>query len=308
MENRIAIKMFSDKQARYFISLCATGSFSRTAESFNVSRQVISKSIASMEEQLGLKLLDRNGQRAALTEAGSLVNEYLADELARFDILAEKLGNLKNKSAVGLTIGFQDFMSVGTDMSGFLRSANQKYGISIELKRYSPANLFKRLVNKRLDMIVVAERYAVNIDQFAKLRLGKKSTFLVVSARHPKAKPGATLADFRNEPLIADILEGESKAEFNARIQKESASYGLTPSYIIDEPNWDSAYMNVRMGRGVMISAASSRFFNTEGTLTYDTGAKDAILCLWRKDSRQEEAAGYAKFLKKIIGGASVDF
>jgi len=300
--------MFSDKQTRYFISLSSTYSFSRTAENYNVSRQVISKSIASMEEQLGLRLFDWNGRRAVLTKAGSLVYEYLTDEIARFDILKEKLGNIISKEAGSLTIGFHDFMSVGTDMQGFLKSANEKYGVTIELKRYSPSNLFKRLASKRLDMIVVSERYAVNTEQFAKLRLGERSTFLIVSVRHPKAKPGATLMDFKNEPLIADILEGESKTEFNARIQKESLSYGLDPVSIIDEPNWDSAYMNVRMGRGVMISAASSRFFNTEGTLTYDTGAKDAILCLWRKDSHQEEAAGYAKFLKKIMGGASVDF
>jgi len=300
--------MFSDKQTRYFISLSSTNSFSRTAENYNVSRQVISKSIASMEEQLGLRLFDRNGQRAVLTKAGSLVYEYLTDEIARFDILKEKLSNIKSKEAGSLTIGFHDFMSVGTDMQGFLKSANEKYGVTIELKRYSPSNLFKRLANKRLDMIVVSERYAVDTEQFAKLRLGERSTFLIVSVRHPKAKPGATLMDFKNEPLIADILEGENKAEFNARIKKESVSYGLDPVSIIDEPNWDSAYMNVRMGRGVMISTASSRFFNTEGTITYDTGAKDAILCLWRKGSQQEEAYEYAKFLKKIIGGETVDF
>jgi len=299
--------MFSDKQTKYYISLCASGSFSRTAESFNVSRQVISKSIASMEAALGQKLFDRNGQRAVLTKAGALVNEFLADELARFDILKEKLGNIHSKEAGSLTIGFHDFLSVGAEMPGFLQSANRKYGVTIELKRYSPATLFKRLESKRLDMIVVSERYAAGVDQFAKLRLAKRSTFLIVSVRHPKAKKDATFADFKNEPLIADILEGESKAEFNIRMQKESASYGLTPSGIIDEPNWDSAYMNVRMGRGVMISAASSRFFNTEGTLTYDTGAKDALLCLWRKDSHQEEAGEYAKFLKKIIGGEDVD-
>jgi len=295
--------MFSNKQTRYFISLCDSGSFSRTAENFNVSRQAISKSIASMEEALEQRLFDRNGQRVEPTKSGALLNEFLTDELARFDILKEKLGNIHSKDAGSMTIGFHDFMSAGSEMPEYLQSANRKYGVSIELKRYSPATLFKRLESKRLDMIVVSERYAVNTDQFAKLRLTERSTFLIVSVRHPKARPDATIKDFINEPLIADILEGESKAEFNDRMQKESASYGLTPSCIIDEPNWDSAYMNVRMGRGVMISVASSRFFNTEGTLTYDTGVKDEILCLWRKDSHQEEAAEFAKYLKRIMGG-----
>ena len=300
--------MFSDTKTKYFISLGATGSFSRTAEQYGVSRQVISKSIAAIEEQLGARLFDRSGQRAVLTKAGALVHEFLADELARFDILKEQLANIKSKDAANLTIGFHDFLSVDTDMSGILKYANKKYGVTVELKRYAPAALFKRLAGKRLDMIVVAERHATDIGRYEALKLGERPTYLIVASHHPKATPDATLADFRNEPLFADILEGESKQEFNARIQKECESYGLAPARIVEEPNWDSAYMNVRMGRGVMISAASSRFFNTEGTRSYDTGARDSILCLWRKGARQKEAVEYAGFLKKIAGGMSVDF
>ena len=300
--------MFSDTKTKYFISLGSTGSFSRTAEQYGVSRQVISKSIAAIEEQLGARLFDRNGQRATLTKAGALVHEFLTDELARFDILKEQIADIKSKDAGSLIIGFHDFLSVDADMSGFLKYANQKYGVTVELKRYSPAALFKRLAGRRLDMIVVAKRHAAGADRFETLELGERPTILIVSARHPKAKPGAALSDFQNEPLFADILEGESKQEFSSRIREESAICGLTPAEIVEEPNWDSAYMNVRMGRGVMLSAASSRFFNTEGIRVYDTGARDTILCLWRKGSHQKEAVEYAGFLKKIAGGMSVDF
>jgi len=300
--------MFSEKQTQYFIYLCSSGSFSRTAEKYKVSRQVISKSIASMEEQLGLRLFDRRGRQALLTRAGVMLHEFLIDEKVRFDILKEQFDNLMSRDAGSLIIGFHDFMPVGTDMQGFLQSANQKYGVTIELKRYPPATLYKRLVSKRLDMIVVSERYLINIEQFSVLRLGERSTFLIVSARHPKASPDATWADFKNEPLIAEILDGETKAEFVTRIQKEISAYGFMPVEIIDEPNWDSAYMNVRMGRGVMISGESSRFFNTNTTHVYDTGSKEAILCIWRKGEHEKNIAELARFLKKVTGGDAVDF
>jgi len=300
--------MFSDNQIKYFISLGSTGSFTRTAEKYNVSRQAISKAIAAIEEQLGLRVFDRSGQRVVLTKAGVLLHEFLVDELGRVDILKEKLNSIKNMDAESLTIGFHDFLPVGIDMSSFLKTSNQKYKVAIELKRYSPAALFRRLAGRRLDMIVVVERYAAPADQYEKLKIGERSTFLIVSARHPKATPGATIADFRREPLIADVLEGESKSEFKARIQKECAICGLAPSAVIEEPNWDSAYINVRMGRGVMISAASNRLLSTSGINVYDIGAKDAILCFWRKGAKEEEAAEYARFLKEVVGGISVDF
>ena len=300
--------MFNDNQTKYFLSIGSTGSFTRTAECYNVSRQAVSKAIAVLEEQVGQSLFDRGGQRAALTKAGVMLYEFLTDELGRIEVLKEELNNIKIMDNESLTIGFHDFLPVGTDMSGFLKTSNRKYKVAIELKRYSPATLFKRLAGKRLDMIVVAERYAAHDKQYEKLKIGERSTSLIVSAQHPKATPDATIADFKNEPLIADVLEGESKTEFKARIQKECAICGLAPSAVIEEPNWDSAYINVRMGRGVMISAATNRLLNKDEIKVYDIGAKDAVFCFWRKDTGREKAAEYARFLKEVVGRISVDY
>lgn len=55
-----------------FIYLAETLSFRKTADYFYVSRSVISRHLASLEETLGVKLLDRGNQSAQLTEAGKV--------------------------------------------------------------------------------------------------------------------------------------------------------------------------------------------------------------------------------------------
>ena len=55
-----------------FIYLAETLSFRKTADYFYVSRSVISRHLASLEETLGVKLLDRGNQAVQLTEAGKV--------------------------------------------------------------------------------------------------------------------------------------------------------------------------------------------------------------------------------------------
>ena len=53
-----------------FIYLAETLSFKRTADYFYVSRSVISRHLSTLEDMLGVKLLDRGNQSVRLTEAG----------------------------------------------------------------------------------------------------------------------------------------------------------------------------------------------------------------------------------------------
>ena len=55
-----------------FMYLAETLSFKRTADYFYVSRSVISRHLATLEDTLGVRLLDRGNQSVKLTEAGKV--------------------------------------------------------------------------------------------------------------------------------------------------------------------------------------------------------------------------------------------
>ncbi len=57
---------------RLFISVVDTGSFSAAAELLGISTSVVSRGIAALEAELGIRLLKRSTRRVELTEAGSL--------------------------------------------------------------------------------------------------------------------------------------------------------------------------------------------------------------------------------------------
>ncbi len=53
-----------------FDAVARTGSFTDAARDLSLTQGAISRQVASMEEQLGARLIDRTARRAALTEAG----------------------------------------------------------------------------------------------------------------------------------------------------------------------------------------------------------------------------------------------
>lgn len=68
-----------------FVRVVETGSFTKAAESFGVSRATVSVSIRQLEDQLGVGLLHRTTRRVSLTSEGQLYHEKARDVLTRLD-------------------------------------------------------------------------------------------------------------------------------------------------------------------------------------------------------------------------------
>jgi len=63
------------KQLEVFIKVAESGSFSKGAEATFITQSTVSQHISALESEFGLKLLDRTGKGALLTEGGKLLLE-----------------------------------------------------------------------------------------------------------------------------------------------------------------------------------------------------------------------------------------
>ena len=79
--------MFVDKNPEYFLTVAEAGSFSRAAEKLYISQPYLSQYVLRLEDEYGVKLLDRKKTPLALTEAGRVYANYLNSERS----LREKL-------------------------------------------------------------------------------------------------------------------------------------------------------------------------------------------------------------------------
>ena len=86
--------MDSLDQIRTFREVATRGSFSKAALALGLSKANTSKSVAAMEERLGVRLLNRSTRSVSLTDAGALLlerSEPLMDLISMTQIeLAER--------------------------------------------------------------------------------------------------------------------------------------------------------------------------------------------------------------------------
>ncbi|PTU72689.1 LysR family transcriptional regulator [Pseudomonas mangrovi] len=87
-----------------FIAIAECGSFSEAGERLHLTQPAISKRIAGLEQQLGIRLFDRLGREVSLTEAGRALLPRAYQILNVLDDTRRALSNLSGEISGRLTL------------------------------------------------------------------------------------------------------------------------------------------------------------------------------------------------------------
>ena len=80
-----------DRSLKQFINLADSLHFGRASEASNVSPSALSRSIARIEEEVGVTLFERNNRSVSLTHAGQLFLGYARETLGEWDTIRNTL-------------------------------------------------------------------------------------------------------------------------------------------------------------------------------------------------------------------------
>jgi len=173
------------KHLETFCKVAETGSFSRAGEAIYLTQPTVSGHIASLEQEVGLRLLDRLGRRVALTNGGQIFYRY-AKEILR--LRAEALNAIYEFSHLlkgRITIG-------GSTIPGeyFLpkvmgRFQTEAPGISISLVIADSQQIIDMLRAGEIEVGAVGMRFeGEGVDAYP---LFRDRVIIVASAQHPLA-------------------------------------------------------------------------------------------------------------------------
>jgi DNA-binding transcriptional LysR family regulator len=94
------------RQIRSFLSIAETLHFGRMAEMIHLSQPALCLQIRALENEIGMRLYERNRRKTSLTAAGIAFREEATGALLRFDQAVHK-AKLAAKRKLGiLRIGF----------------------------------------------------------------------------------------------------------------------------------------------------------------------------------------------------------
>ncbi len=93
------------KQLKYFLAVTELGSFSKAAVVLSVAQPVLSRQIRSLEEELGIELLYRNGRGIVVTEAGQLLVERARAILGEASAITTDIDSMRESPSGKLILG-----------------------------------------------------------------------------------------------------------------------------------------------------------------------------------------------------------
>ncbi len=145
----------TETQLTYFTSIVEFGSYSEAALELNVSQSTVSKQVAQLEEELGVKLFDRSTRKASLTAEGENLYPEASGILSQIKALkahAEtlRLGGRRKIEIIALPVigNFNFYVPV-------FAFEESHPNCDVHLTEVEEAELNKRIVNDDYDAAIV---------------------------------------------------------------------------------------------------------------------------------------------------------
>lgn len=189
------------RQLKTFWTLASTCSFSRTAEVLNYVPSTITMQIKALEEELGVKLLDRLGKSVILTDAGQRLLPY-ANKILN-DIEEARYVSSKSEELTGtITIGADEVLCTYR-LPALLRVFRERYPhVRLLFRPLSSHSLKQSLREGNVDVVFMLDEPIVSTDLHTEL-LMNESFLMVVSPNHPLASCSTLrIEDFNREQIL----------------------------------------------------------------------------------------------------------
>lgn len=261
------------RQLEIFVKVAELGSFSKAAEALFLTQPTVSEHIRGLEEELGIRLLDRLGRGAAPTKAGQLLLGYAQRILELHREARQALDQFQGRMSGELAVGASTIPGEYV-LPGLIGRFKEKYpDIVISLLIGDSQEVVDWVLEGRAEVAVVGAQIPHRVLEYRELM--PDELVVVVAAGHPwHGRKVATLDEVRQESLI--VRERGSGSRHTLERALAEVGLGLSAFRVVGEMGSTQAIKQA-VKAGVGISLISKRAVAEEcqqGTL-YCVKVKD---------------------------------
>ena len=143
-------------QLQYLIEVANCGSFSAASEHCFVTQPSLSMQIKSLEEELGVILLDRSKKPVIPTEAGAVVIAQAQEALRAYNYIRESVAELKGETAGKIRLGVIPTIAPYL-LHKFIPDFVKRYPrVELEIREMVTGDIIEALKHDRIDVALVA--------------------------------------------------------------------------------------------------------------------------------------------------------
>lgn len=235
------------KQIKYFQAVVRCKSFTEAAEECFISQSAISQQIQALEQELGVKLLNRRNRKFSLTPAGEHFYRKSLVLIADFERMCNETVRIANKDQAELRIGYLKCYG-GQEFRLAVAEFSEKYpDVSVQIINGNHEDLYAALRDGGVDLILSDQRRAFS-DEYINHILVTSECYIEIAARNPiAALKSVETEELKNIPCI---LVASSQQQETERIYYREI-VGIQSDFLFAE-NLEEARLYVIGGKGFM--------------------------------------------------------
>ena len=278
----------STQQMQIFLKAAELNNFTKVANYFNYTPSMVSKNITALEDELGIKLFERNYHELALTQAG----QVLAGEWRHF------MGSLNTSIAKARRCQEEERSRV---VFGFVDSSNTIDEMMSQcIKQYPEINPGTKIVPEKHDMHRAVELLNLGMLDLIQtsdmelpyiMELGLKWEKVIdtkVAVYVPEENPlfdraSISMTDIKNHELL--ILDPEMHPSYMRWLNELCGKYGFTPQIAGTCRTVRSILFNLKIGKEVFIGNSITSDWCDDHLKEFFLDDKAFSLLAWRADS-----------------------
>jgi DNA-binding transcriptional LysR family regulator len=222
------------RHLRYFVAVAEELHFRRAAERLHVAQPAVSEQLRKLEEELGVKLLERTPRRVSLTEAGAAMLERARVVLRLADEAQRAARTASARAGTRMRIGYTAAALPSTVVRALQRVASSG-PVETTLESGSAPDLIDAVRDERLDAAVIPLPAPVSGLRLTELRYEHAIAAVPIGHDHA-TRPTIDLEQLAPARLL--LLPRESNRSLHDSVVAALHRAGLAPT-LVELPDGD---------------------------------------------------------------------
>ncbi|SFC19418.1 transcriptional regulator, LysR family [Polaromonas sp. OV174] len=275
------------RHLEHLLAVAETGSFSRAAEQQHLTQSALSRSIQTLEEDLGARLIDRSGKRNELTPLGQAVAVRARRMVLEAAELRRSAELLKQGDLGAIRIGLGSGPGALLMTPFLIHMAQHHPDVQVSMSPGATELQLMQLRQRTLDALVIDVRRIAPAPDLAIENLAELRAGFVCRSGHPLLQAGGPVSfeELRRYPLASIPLSAEVAHRLVNRFgpradpqQAVSLRCDDIASLIATVKASDAVYLGILAAAGAGIAAGQLAELPTEPPLAI--GARFAFVTL----------------------------
>lgn len=234
---------------RWFIVMVQEGSLSRAAAQLFVTQSAVSQALKRLEEQVGRKLIERQGHRFELTKAGENTYQAANDLYNRISRLEQEFEGGKRDDIMGRVSLMVVSRIHSSAYDAFLAHFHKRYPrVTLEISVMPSVKIISSLLRHAAVLGLVV--YQPNVDKLIRERfLSQRWSLFCGRHHHLYGRTRLSVADLTGEDFV--VFTSEQLGDSLSPLSMFRDTRGFVGKVVATSPNLDEIERLIFSGYGI---------------------------------------------------------